>query len=61
MATYGYPEVYGIKDNGHCGHCNGRPEHSVESSYGIFCIACFRWRTYCGPKQEWGDGMDVRQ
>jgi hypothetical protein len=61
MANYGYPETYGVRPDGHCGHCNGLPEHSATDSYGSFCIACFRWRTYTGPKQWFGDGMQVTQ
>jgi hypothetical protein len=59
--AYGYPEVYGVQRDHHCGHCNGRPDHSAYSSYGRFCMACFRWCYYFGPKAQWGDGMRVTQ
>lgn len=59
MAKYGYPETYGVQGNGHCGHCNGRPEFSGDTAYGRFCFECFRWSTYTGPPQWWGDGMNV--
>jgi hypothetical protein len=56
---FGYPEVYGLQPNGHCGHCSGLPEHQAHSAYGVFCCACFRWCVYTGPPQTWGDGMRV--
>lgn len=54
---FGYPDTYGLKSNGHCGHCNCGPHGHAVSEWGTFCLTCCRWAIYTGPPQLWGDGM----
>lgn len=54
---FGFPSTYGFARNGYCGHCGADPSCHAVSAYGVFCLACCRWLAYCGPAQEWGDGM----